>query len=104
MIALALSMPAIGLAQESDLGLAVHHSRPAPSGDEPDDADLIRWAAREVSEPHTPIPPPPPDSYISPTREDRALRFTDNPDRDLERITAEIGGGALGIVVGGGIG
>ena len=68
------------------------------------DAELVRWASREVGEPAlVRVPPPPPDAYHAAAPR-TALTLADTPDRDLERILAEIGGGALGMLIGGGLG
>ncbi len=74
-------------------------------GDELTDEQLIRWAAREVGRAdgltlglHPPVPPV---GYLS--GGGGVIRGI-GPDRVMGRILAELAGGALGVLVGGGAG
>lgn len=83
---------------------------PEPTSDDGalSDEELIRWAANEVRvyegrPPEPPRPPVPPDGYIG-TGVDGHVVLPGEAGRDALRFLAELGGGALGVVVGGGVG
>lgn len=81
---------------------------PPSAGSEPvSDAELIRWAAREVrihegrrAERHPPIPP---DGYVG-ASVDRPGAALDGATDDLLRVLAEVGVGSLGLLLGAGVG
>ncbi len=84
---------------------------PAPAvvstDEEPSDADLIRWASREIGRADGREvggrPPIPPDRYLARSRAGRSdVTLPDDTGRDLLRLLAEIGLGALGVGVVGG--
>jgi hypothetical protein len=73
-----------------------------------DDPELIRWASDEVRrfEGRTARPAPapvPPDAYLGTGAHGHAS-LPDESERDALRLLAELGGGALGVAVGGGLG
>ncbi len=79
----------------------------AATSGELSDTELIRWAANEVRiyegrPPAPPRPPVPPDSYLG-TGTDGPLALPDQSGRDALRVLAEVGGGALGVLVGEGL-
>ncbi len=80
---------------------------PVPGANELRGDELIRWAANQVRiYEGRPLPPPrppvPPDNYIG--GEDGPLVLPDQTENDVKRFFAELGGGALGVLVGGGLG
>ena len=97
--ALAIVVPATAAAQEPGVVYS-------PADPEVSDTEVIRWAARELGradgrevDRH---PPPPPSDYV-------ARDPSPEPIPSLEpeggvRVLAEIGGGALGMTLGGGLG
>lgn len=81
---------------------------PSPAArDDVGDDELLRWASNEVriyeGRPLAPPRPPvPPDSYFG-TGADGVLTLPDQSAHDATRVLAELGGGALGVLVGGGL-
>jgi hypothetical protein len=80
---------------------------PSPAARDVGDDELLRWASNEVriyeGRPLAPPRPPgPPDSYFG-TGADGVLTLPDQSARDATRVLAELGGGALGALVGGGL-
>ncbi len=75
--------------------------------DEVSDIELIRWAANEVRlhehRAYVPSVPMPPDAYLG-TGADGVHAMPDESERDALRVLAELGGGVLGLIVGGGLG
>lgn len=79
----------------------------APRSAELSDDDLIRWASNEVriheGRPRSrPRPPIPPASYIGADVEG-PVSLPHEGERDAVRLLAELGGGALGVLVGGAV-
>lgn len=101
---LVLAAPALAGAQD-----ALEEVPEPPRGDDAiSDVELIRWASNVVREhegrppapPHAPVPP---DGYVG-TGVDGPLALPNESERDAVRLLAELGGGALGVLIGGGIG
>lgn len=100
------ALPAVASAQTS--GAAPEPPSPGASEDDIDDTALIRWASEEVRiYERRPVAPPlapiPPDSYLG-TGIDGPLVLPDQSGHDAVRVLAELGGGALGVLIGGGLG
>lgn len=72
------------------------------------DTDVIRWAARDVGRsegrPPSARPPVPPDPYLHDPSHTGEVLLPGEDERTVVRLLAELGGGALGVGVGGGIG
>jgi hypothetical protein len=81
----------------------------APADPEVSDLDVIRWAARDVGRsegrPPSARPPVPPDPYLhDPAHSGAEVVLPGEDERTVARLLAELGGGALGVLVGGGAG
>jgi len=72
------------------------------------DADVIRWASREVGRADGRSvgrrPPEPPDPYLGHDDAPPDVMLAGDVNRDVGRLLGELGGGLLGAVVGGGAG
>ena len=94
---LLVTVPAGAAAQDLD----------APSRDEPSDEELIRWASHEVGRVDGRSlgerPPVPPDAYLA-QGGPHDLHLVGEDDRLALRLLAEVGGGLVGVLAGGGIG
>ncbi len=78
-----------------------------PSPDELSDEELIRWAAREIGSrdgrSFGQYPPVPPDGYLTSSSQPHPFPGESNAQAGL-RLLAELGGGSLGLLLGGGAG
>lgn len=103
-VLLVLAAPALAGAQD-----ALEQVPEPPRGDDAiSDVELIRWAANEVREhegrpPAPALAPVPPDGYLG-TGVDGPLALPNESERDALRLLAELGGGTLGVLIGGGLG
>lgn len=103
-VLLVLAAPALAGAQE-----ALEQVPEPPRGDDAiSDVELIRWASNEVREhegrpPAPALAPVPPDGYLG-TGVDGPLALPNESERDALRLLAELGGGTLGVLIGGGLG
>ncbi|MEQ9075904.1 MAG: hypothetical protein RLP09_18750 [Sandaracinaceae bacterium] len=102
LLALALlAAPALADAQEEVSGDFIR------ADPEVSDSDVIRWASREMGRvegrPVGRHPPVPPDRYLA-RGTDGDVILAGDVNGDVGRILAELGGGLLGAVVGGGVG
>lgn len=72
------------------------------------DRELIRWASRELARADGRAPgerpPIPPDEYLRRSRRGGGVALPDRTERDVVRLLAELGLGALGAGLGGGAG
>ncbi|MBX3273941.1 MAG: hypothetical protein KF729_26995 [Sandaracinaceae bacterium] len=107
-LALALVGPgALAAAQDED-AIADDVADDAPSSaDDVSDTELVRWASRELARAARRAvgdwPPVPPDAYLG-AGTSRDLRLAGEDSEIGLRLVAELGGGALGLLVGGGAG
>lgn len=102
LLALALlAAPAAAHAQEEVSGDFT------PADPEVSDSDVIRWASRELGRadgrPVGRRPPVPPDGYLARGAHGDVILAGD-VNGDVGRVLAEVGGGLLGALVGGGVG
>ena len=80
----------------------------SPADPDVSDAEVIRWAARDVGRsegrPPSARPPVPPDPYLHDPGHSGEVVLPGEDERTGTRLLAEVGGGALGVLVGGGAG
>jgi len=109
LLALLAAAP-VARAQDVEV-IEVPEAPAAAPADAVDDEALIRWASRSIAlwraEPVTEgrrHPPVPPDEYLEYGAAGPPVRLPGTVGRDAGRLLAELGAGALGVLVGGGAG